>query len=310
MSLRDWSKTASSNSSVGLINFAENQPANTLNDSARALMADVASWRDDLEGTLTTTGAANTYVLTTNQGVVTLANGTQIAAKINVSNTGASTLNVDTRGAKAIRKLAASGDIDLVAGEIVANGRYIFQYDMTANSAAGAWIVLNPCTDPAIATATASAVQKAGDTMTGPLIVPNFTYTGTLTGTISLVQNSSGPWIDAIEIVADLPTSVHQIVIRLQAQEKTFRETKVASQSEVCIGSYCAFAQNNFIDTTRRHANGARQRVLTKAKRLQEFFVKDFAGGWIGQEFRHDNRRCRHGSVLLQSTQTRHATDH
>src|SRR5579863_1866233 len=44
MALKDWSPTAASNATVGSINWAEGQFPSTVNDSARATMADVATW--------------------------------------------------------------------------------------------------------------------------------------------------------------------------------------------------------------------------------------------------------------------------
>ena len=49
MALKSWSTTASSNATVGSINFAENQAPSTVNDSARALMADVRTWYEATE---------------------------------------------------------------------------------------------------------------------------------------------------------------------------------------------------------------------------------------------------------------------
>lgn len=44
-----WSATAASNATVGAINWAENQAASTVNDSARALMADIRAWYNDAQ---------------------------------------------------------------------------------------------------------------------------------------------------------------------------------------------------------------------------------------------------------------------
>ena len=59
MPVSAWSTTALSNSTVGSINFAEGQAPSTVNNSARALMADVASWRLslDLAGPISLTGS-------------------------------------------------------------------------------------------------------------------------------------------------------------------------------------------------------------------------------------------------------------
>jgi len=62
-------------------------------------------------------------------------------------NSGAVTLNVSGAGARAVRKIVAGADVSLVAGDIRAGQRYFLSYDAAANSAAGAWILVNPSVD-------------------------------------------------------------------------------------------------------------------------------------------------------------------
>jgi hypothetical protein len=64
------SQTSSSNGSADpAINFREGQSPSSVNDSARALMAAVAQYLDDISGSLTTTGTGSAYLVTTNQGL-------------------------------------------------------------------------------------------------------------------------------------------------------------------------------------------------------------------------------------------------
>lgn len=142
--LQDWSSTAANNTDVGSIDWAEGMSPGSVNDSARAMMADVAKWRDDTSGALTTAGGTTAYTLTTNCTFTAYADGMRLSVVANATNTGASTLNVDSVGAKALRKVTSSGEVALAAGDIKQAGHYILQYDASANSAAGAWIVLNP----------------------------------------------------------------------------------------------------------------------------------------------------------------------
>lgn len=137
-----WSPTASSNANADSgIGWAEGMLPGGVNNSARAMMAALAKMRDDQGGKLVTTGSSNAYVLTTASGVPALADGVKLAFIASFSNTGSATLNVDTLGAKAIRKGA---DAALVSGDIVQNAAYVVVYDASANSAAGAWLLLNP----------------------------------------------------------------------------------------------------------------------------------------------------------------------
>lgn len=146
MAIQNWPKTNTSGdwASVDGIVWSENQAANTVNDSARAMGRDLAKWHGDTNATLTTGGSSNAYTLTSNGSFTSLANGFCVAVKANHSNTGAATLNVDSLGAKAIRKFTGSGEAALSANDIVNGGHYLLQYNTAANSAAGAWIVINP----------------------------------------------------------------------------------------------------------------------------------------------------------------------
>ncbi len=146
MAIQNWPKTSTSSdwSSVDGIVWSENQAANTVNDSARAMGRDLAKWHGDNNATLSTGGSSNAYTLTSNGSYASLANGFCVSVKANHTNTGAATLNVDSLGAKAIRKFSGSGESALVANDIVSGGHYDLQYNTAANGGSGAWIVLNP----------------------------------------------------------------------------------------------------------------------------------------------------------------------
>ena len=145
-----WSTTAATNASADSdINFAEGQTPGSVNDSARGLMAGVAGILKDNNASITTGGSANAYTATSNIAIAALATGLKLILKANFSNTGACTLNLTPSGgaafgAKAIRVVDSGADRALLDGEIQNNGIYLFNYDAAANSAAGAWILLNP----------------------------------------------------------------------------------------------------------------------------------------------------------------------
>lgn len=99
-----WSKTADSNGSIDpAINFAEGQAAKTLNNSSRAMMASLASYRDDVSGVLLTTGTAAAYAVASNQNLTILADGFSFAFRVHVANASPCTINIDGRGAVPIR---------------------------------------------------------------------------------------------------------------------------------------------------------------------------------------------------------------
>lgn len=137
-----WSLTASSNGSADAnINFAEGQSPPSLNNSARALMAAVKGWANQIGGAKTTGGSANAQTITSDSvaAIATAyAAGMAFIAKAGYTNSGEATLNVDGVGARPIKK--GGGQSALAANDIVANGVYIFVYEASGD----VFILLNP----------------------------------------------------------------------------------------------------------------------------------------------------------------------
>ena len=128
-----WSKTANDNGNADPdINWAEGMAPSAVNNSARAMMAAVAEWRDDNSGALTTGGTSTAYTVATNQGFDSLSsmNGQTLRLKFNATNGASPTLNVDSLGAKAIH---AVGGTAVGAAAILANGVYDLVYDNSNN---------------------------------------------------------------------------------------------------------------------------------------------------------------------------------
>src|SRR5205085_1052117 len=112
MSFWKWSKTAASNATAdGSINWAEGQAPSSVNDSARAVMAAAAKYRDDIAGAITTGGTSTAYTVSSYQTFDTLAHldGAMIAFTPHATNGATATLNVDGLGAKPLR-FSPSGD--------------------------------------------------------------------------------------------------------------------------------------------------------------------------------------------------------
>lgn len=72
------------------------------------------------------TGLANTYAVTLNPSPTAYTDGLAVAVKINVTNTGASMLNVNGLGALALKK--SNGDA-FDAGELIVDSIYTFRYN-------------------------------------------------------------------------------------------------------------------------------------------------------------------------------------
>jgi Phage Tail Collar Domain len=126
-----WSHTASANASADqTINWAEGMAPSAVNDSARAMMARLAEWRDDVSGTILTAGTATACTVATNQGFDNLPDlgGAMIAFVPHVTNGATVTLAVDGLAAKPLR--AAPG-VELTAGVIVQGTPYVATYNNT-----------------------------------------------------------------------------------------------------------------------------------------------------------------------------------
>lgn len=127
-----WSQAAGSNAnSDPTINWAEGQAPSSVNDSARAMMASTAKWRDDIAGAIITTGTSSAYSVTSNQQFDSLTRlaGQVIAFTPHTTNTTwGVTLNVDGLGVKALR---TSPSVDVLPGTLIQGTPYSAVYNST-----------------------------------------------------------------------------------------------------------------------------------------------------------------------------------
>ncbi len=119
--------SAASNNSAPPDGFPEGMAPSAVNDAAREVMAALARWYSDTDGTLTTGGTGNAYTLTSNSSHAALADQSLLVFRVDRANTGAATLNVDSLGAKAVRL----GGTALVSGTLVADKVYMVAYNAT-----------------------------------------------------------------------------------------------------------------------------------------------------------------------------------
>ena len=131
-SVLDYSTTAGSNTTVGGVNIAEGMQAGLMNNALRAAMADSKKWQLDWSG-IVTAGAGNAYTITSNQGIAAYADGLRFTFRADRNNTGAATLNVDSRGAKALRKVTGGALAAVAADDIVAEAVYDVVYDLSSD---------------------------------------------------------------------------------------------------------------------------------------------------------------------------------
>ena len=139
--IADLDVTAANNTDFLNTSTAGTADANTIDTMLQNLAGITARFYGDIGGLGTVGGTADVITLTSLSTYQTLEPALMLSFKAASANTGAATLNLDGLGAKAIRR---QGDSALVANDILANGRYIVQYDADYNAAAGAWVLLNP----------------------------------------------------------------------------------------------------------------------------------------------------------------------
>ena len=125
MTLYKWSQTAAADATADTsINWQEGQAPSSINDSARAMMAAMAKYRDDSSGKNNATGGTSTaYTVASNQTFDSIAHmaGMEISIVVHATNGTAPTLNVDSLGGLPINMAAG---VAVPAGTMIANSVY------------------------------------------------------------------------------------------------------------------------------------------------------------------------------------------
>ncbi|MFK4534097.1 phage tail protein [Bradyrhizobium ottawaense] len=129
MTLYKWSQTASADATAdSTVNWAEGQSPSSVNDSARAMMAAIAKYRDDGAGAIVTSGTSTAYAVSTYQVFQSLSqlNGQVIAFTPHLTNGATVSINVDGLGAKPLR---SAPSVELPAGVLVQGTPYAALYN-------------------------------------------------------------------------------------------------------------------------------------------------------------------------------------
>lgn len=126
----DWDPAAANNNAAPPDGFPEDQAPSTVNDSARELMAAIARWYGDTNGSLVLGGTGAAYTLTTNSSYAALTELPPLIVEINADNTGAATLAVDGLAAKDIKLPDGS---DPAAGALQDGAVVILIYENSAD---------------------------------------------------------------------------------------------------------------------------------------------------------------------------------
>jgi microcystin-dependent protein len=128
-----WSQTAGTNANADPhINYSEGMAPSAVNDSARAMMAELAKFRDDISGLLTTGGSSTAYTVATNQVLAATPNDGQILAiTVHATNGAAATLQADGGTAYPIQ---SSAGVAVASGTLILGSPYSMRFSV-ANSA-------------------------------------------------------------------------------------------------------------------------------------------------------------------------------
>lgn len=124
-----WSSTASANATGDpSINWAEGMAPSAVNDSARAMMARLKEYNNDIAGWVVTAGTSTAYTLATHQVFNTLANmnAAMVAFTPHATNGATVTLNVDGLGAKPLRY---GPSLELQSGVLIQGTPYVATYN-------------------------------------------------------------------------------------------------------------------------------------------------------------------------------------
>lgn len=144
-----WNETASSND-VATPNGLPISPVPIraeITDWGRETMAVLKRDWDRSHTTLSSSGSSNAYVLTYGAAPPAYANGLRFSFKASFSNSGSATCNVNSLGAKTIKKNGASGLATLASGDIQTDNHVELEYDADAD----VLVLLNPLGPPPVA---------------------------------------------------------------------------------------------------------------------------------------------------------------
>jgi microcystin-dependent protein len=124
----NWSRTAASNATAdSTVNWAEGMAPSAVNDSARAMMASAAAFRDDIAGYIVTGGTSTAYTVTSYQVFDSYAhmNKQVIGFTPHATSGGTCTLNVDGLGAKPLR---LQPGVEIPASSLISGTPYLATY--------------------------------------------------------------------------------------------------------------------------------------------------------------------------------------
>jgi hypothetical protein len=200
-SLRQLSVTRASNTDLGGINITGSGLVSTADDFDRELGGQIAEWLAEMSYP-TVGGSADVLTLTPTTALAALANNVVYTGKIATTNaTTTPTMNVSALGAKVIRKISAAGtDVALAVGDMPAGWPAAWVYSTAANSAGGAWILINPAPPSSSSFATNAQAETGTSTtlLVNPANLAALLYAGTDNAGTSTITMGDGRYFNLI----------------------------------------------------------------------------------------------------------------
>lgn len=189
--IQTWSNTAASNNATPPNGFPEGMAPSTVNDAAREVMAAVSRYRSDTDGVNTSAGT-DVITLAASRTMTAYAQGDLYTFKAGGTNTGATTLNVDSLGAKDVQFNGAA----CTGGEIVSGLMYTVVYDGTQ------FQLLNASSYPAIDITTLEVTNIKAKDGTASMTLANSTGVATINSAVLTTADINGGTIDSTSIGA------------------------------------------------------------------------------------------------------------
>ena len=129
-----WSETAASNNASAPDGWPEGQTVASLNNCAREMMGSLKREWNRSHNTVTSGGTSTALTLTYTTAPPAYVRGMQFAFRVGTTTGAAATLNVNSLGAKALRRSTGAGTAALESGALVANSLALVQYDDNADA--------------------------------------------------------------------------------------------------------------------------------------------------------------------------------
>lgn len=139
--INSWNVSAGSNNGAAPNGAPEGMAAADVNNTMREMMAVAARWHKDTNASIAAGGTGDAITVSANQMLAAYYDGLEIAFNATAANTTATTLNVDSVGAKKVFK---NFNAELIANDIKSGQKVIVIYDSDGDSSAGAWQMVSP----------------------------------------------------------------------------------------------------------------------------------------------------------------------